>query len=73
MKSQALPTGVCKFMTEINIGIIGAGAWGINHVRTFNQLPGCRVVKVSDLIPENLEKVKGISYNHQGIKLYFNK
>jgi predicted dehydrogenase len=62
LKSPALPTGVCD-MSEINIGIIGAGAWGINHVRTFNQLPGCDVVKVSDLSPQNLEKVKGISSN----------
>lgn len=45
----------------IKVGIIGAGYWGINHVRTFNALPTCELVRVADLAPQNLKKVKGIS------------
>jgi predicted dehydrogenase len=43
------------------VGIIGAGYWGINHVRTFNALTTCELVRVADLAPANLKKVKGIS------------
>lgn len=37
----------------IKVGIIGAGTWGINHVRVFSQLNGCKLVGLSDV---NLEK-----------------
>jgi predicted dehydrogenase len=43
------------------VGIIGAGYWGINHVRTFNSLTTCELVRVADLSPANLKKVNGIS------------
>ncbi|MFN8673577.1 MAG: Gfo/Idh/MocA family oxidoreductase [Candidatus Sericytochromatia bacterium] len=43
------------------IGVIGAGGWGINHVRTYNQLSDCKILKVSDLFEKNLEKVKEIN------------
>lgn len=48
-------------MSQIKLGIIGAGTWGINHVRTFNQLSDCIVLKVSDLSQNNLNKVKVIN------------
>ncbi len=48
---------------KINIGVIGAGAWGINHVRTFNQLNDSKVTIVSDLMENNLKKVKSIDSN----------
>jgi len=44
-----------------NVGIIGSGYWGINHVRTFNALNNCDLKGVADLSPANLERVKGIS------------
>jgi len=43
------------------VGIIGAGYWGINHVRTFNALADCELVRVADLSQANLDRVKGIS------------
>jgi len=46
-------------MTQI--GVIGAGGWGINHVRTYNQLTDCTRLMVSDLFEKNLEKVKEIN------------
>jgi predicted dehydrogenase len=45
----------------IKVGIIGAGYWGINHVRAFNALTTCELVRVADLAQGNLKKVKGIS------------
>lgn len=43
------------------VGIIGAGYWGINHVRTFNALTTCELARVADLAGANLERVRGIS------------
>lgn len=39
----------------IRVGIIGCGYWGPNLVRTFNELEGATVVRVSDLRPGRLE------------------
>lgn len=33
----------------INIGIIGAGYWGPNVVRNFNEIDECRIVRLADL------------------------
>jgi predicted dehydrogenase len=45
-------------METISVGVIGAGNWGFNHVRTFGQLPGCQLAGVSDLSEKNLQKVQ---------------
>jgi predicted dehydrogenase len=42
----------------INIGVIGYGYWGPNLVRNFSEVPGSRVVAVSDLRPERLAVVQ---------------
>jgi predicted dehydrogenase len=42
----------------INVGIIGYGYWGPNLVRNFAEVPGSRVVAVSDLRPERLALVQ---------------
>ena len=42
----------------INIGVIGYGYWGPNLVRTFADLPGVKVVAVSDFKIERLAKVQ---------------
>ncbi len=42
----------------IGIGIIGYGYWGPNLVRNFAELPGVRIVAVSDLRQERLETVR---------------
>jgi predicted dehydrogenase len=49
----------------INVGVIGAGYWGINHVRTFNALNTCNLTRVADLSQGNLERVRGISTSIQ--------
>lgn len=42
----------------IGIAVLGAGYWGINYVRLFNELPGARVVSVCDARVERLLEVK---------------
>jgi UDP-2-acetamido-3-amino-2,3-dideoxy-glucuronate N-acetyltransferase len=46
---------------EIGLGIIGAGRWGINHVRTANQLLGDDLKYVCDFNPAASEKIKAVS------------
>jgi predicted dehydrogenase len=43
---------------SIGIGIIGCGYWGINYVRVFDELPGCRVLGVCDLSEDRLSRVR---------------
>jgi len=42
----------------INVGIIGYGHWGPNHLRIFSELPGSRVAAAADLSGENLRRMK---------------
>jgi predicted dehydrogenase len=42
----------------IGVGVIGYGYWGPNLVRNFSEVPGSRVVAVSDLRQERLENAK---------------
>lgn len=42
---------------HIGIAVIGAGYWGINYVRVFNELPNSRVVVVCDSRPERLNEI----------------
>jgi predicted dehydrogenase len=42
----------------IGVGVIGYGYWGPNLVRNFSEIPGSRVVAVSDLRPERLAQLK---------------
>ncbi|MBN1234288.1 MAG: Gfo/Idh/MocA family oxidoreductase [Candidatus Coatesbacteria bacterium] len=45
-------------MDKPNIAIIGAGAWGFNHVRTFAALEECTLSHVSDSSSAVLKKIK---------------
>ncbi len=47
----------------IKIGVIGAGKWGQNHVRTFSELD-CELVGIADPVPRSAELAKkyGIIY-----------
>jgi predicted dehydrogenase len=42
----------------INIGVIGCGHWGPNHVRVFSQLRDSRVVACADLDSKRLEAIR---------------
>lgn len=45
-------------MTQIGIGIVGCGYWGINYVRVFDELPNARVLGTCDVSAERLERVR---------------
>jgi predicted dehydrogenase len=49
------------------IGVIGAGAWGMNHVRTFAGLAECNLAAVSDNRPKVLE---GLQRSHPSLRVY---
>jgi predicted dehydrogenase len=42
----------------IGVGIVGYGYWGPNLLRNFSEVPGCRVISVSDLQDARLAKVR---------------
>ena len=42
----------------IAIAVVGAGAWGKNHIRVFSELPDVRVKYVCDLDPSKLSSIK---------------
>ncbi len=41
----------------INVGVIGAGTWGKNHVRIFRELGNVNLVKIADLNKNNLDEL----------------
>jgi predicted dehydrogenase len=41
---------------ELRVAVVGTGPWGINHVRTFSQLPGSRVRYIVDIDERNLTR-----------------
>ncbi len=41
----------------VGVAVVGAGAWGANHVRTISRLPDARLVAVCDRTPDVLAKV----------------
>lgn len=48
-------------MTDVNIAIAGCGQWGVNHVRTFANAPGCRVAWLADSDPKRLSKAQELA------------
>jgi predicted dehydrogenase len=54
-------------MSKINVGVIGCGHWGPNHVRVFSQLRESRVVACADLDPKRLAVIQE---NYPQVKLF---
>jgi predicted dehydrogenase len=44
----------------IEIGVIGCGYWGPNHIRNFNLLPNSRVLRCCDKDEQRLERMRGL-------------
>ncbi|HEY6853791.1 MAG TPA: Gfo/Idh/MocA family oxidoreductase, partial [Gemmatimonadales bacterium] len=44
-------------MTRLRVGVIGAGAWGKNHVRTVGTLADAELAAVCDADPKTRERV----------------
>ena len=47
----------------INVGIIGCGHWGPNHIRIFSQLPNSDSIMCADLDENRLEQIKQLFPN----------
>jgi predicted dehydrogenase len=45
---------------QVKVAVVGAGYWGVNHVRTFAHLPGCELVRVCDPDPKNRTRAAGL-------------
>lgn len=41
----------------LNVAVVGAGLLGARHARVYSETPGCRLVGISDLIPERARAV----------------
>jgi predicted dehydrogenase len=50
-------------LKTINVGVVGCGYWGPNHVRNFNSLPECRMLAVCDNDEGRLSHLKRL-YPH---------
>lgn len=42
----------------VNIGVIGCGHWGPNHIRIFSQLADSKVLMCADVSPERLKNIQ---------------
>lgn len=46
---------------KVRVAVVGAGYWGINHVRTFAKLDGCQLTKVCDQSEASLKRAAGLA------------
>ena len=46
---------------KVRVAVVGAGYWGINHVRTFARLEGCQLTRVCDVSEKNQQKARGLA------------
>jgi predicted dehydrogenase len=53
----------------INIAVVGAGAWGKNHIRVFSELPNVRLKYVCDSDPSKLASVRKTIPNRRPLKI----
>ncbi len=56
--------------TMISIGVIGAGHWGPNHIRIFNQGTSSRVLMCADLDEKRLASIKALYPSIETVKDY---
>jgi UDP-N-acetylglucosamine 3-dehydrogenase len=44
-------------MEQLDVAVIGCGAWGYHHARVYSELPGVRLEAVTDLDPRKVQRV----------------
>jgi predicted dehydrogenase len=49
-----------KDRPKVRVAVVGAGYWGVNHVRTFAKLDGCQLVRICDPDEKNLQRARGL-------------
>lgn len=42
----------------VGVGLVGCGRWGLNYLRAFSELDGCRVVAACDVSPDRLREAE---------------
>lgn len=42
----------------INIGVVGCGQWGLNHIRVLNSLKGARILRAADVDASRLARIR---------------
>ncbi|MFO0576626.1 MAG: Gfo/Idh/MocA family oxidoreductase [Polyangia bacterium] len=55
------PAGTAGPPSPVRVAVVGAGSWGINHVRSFARLPGCELVAVCDPDPKNRARAANLA------------
>ena len=58
-------------MNKVNVGVVGVGAMGHNHVRVYTRLKNANLLAVSDLMKGTLAEVSK-KYNTVGFVDYDN-
>ncbi len=59
--SQTSPKTDGQDRPKVRVAVVGAGYWGVNHVRTFARLDGCQLVRVCDPDEKNLQRSRGLA------------
>ena len=49
----------------MEVGVIGVGVMGRNHVRVYSELKGVDTVYIYDPVPENAERNEGVRHHLQ--------
>ena len=44
-------------MKQTNVGVIGVGSMGYNHVRIYSELENANLIAISDMVRGTLDKV----------------
>lgn len=55
------PAGAAGPNPPVRVAVVGAGSWGINHVRSFARLPGCELVAVCDPDTKNRSRAANLA------------
>jgi UDP-N-acetylglucosamine 3-dehydrogenase len=49
-------------MKKTNVGVIGVGTWGVNHIEAYRSLPQAEVIAVADSLPKRAQEIAS-TYN----------
>ncbi|TMF19626.1 MAG: hypothetical protein E6I31_13445, partial [Chloroflexi bacterium] len=45
-------------IVTVGIGLVGCGRWGLNYLRAFSEIDGCRIVAACDLSADRLNEAQ---------------
>mgnify|MGYP000849015076 CR=1 FL=1 len=59
--NEAVSSAQTSSPAPVSVAVVGAGYWGVNHVRTFARLAGCELARVCDPDAKNLKRAAGLA------------